>query len=115
MCSFHCFRSLVLSAVPIIRNLGWLTINELTESETLKNGVKVGLWPKAPTYLTAMFVRLSDSFKGKQNWPFRVVNWVFYRTVLHTKLQNCGAIFPSISNHPEPIMVVFSFTFFICS
>ena len=50
------------SALPIIRKLGWPTVNELIESETLKMVYKSvnGL---APTYLTEMFARMSDTCK----------------------------------------------------
>ena len=50
------------SALPIIRELGWPTINELIESETLKIVYK-SLNDQAPIYLTEMFVRLSETCK----------------------------------------------------
>ena len=50
------------SALPIIRKLGWPTINELIESETLKKVYK-SVNNQAPIYLTEMFVRLSDACK----------------------------------------------------
>ena len=52
------------SALPIIRKLGWPTINELIESETLKKVYK-SVNNQAPIYLTEMFVRLSDACKGE--------------------------------------------------
>ena len=50
------------SAIPIIRKLGWPTINELIESETLKMVYKA-VNKQAPIYLTEMFARLSDACK----------------------------------------------------
>ena len=50
------------SALPIIKKLGWPTINELIESETLKMVYK-SVNNQAPIYLTEMFVRLSDACK----------------------------------------------------
>ena len=50
------------SALPVIRKLGWPTINELIESETLKMVFK-SVNNQALTYLTEIFVRLSDSCK----------------------------------------------------
>ena len=50
------------SALPMIRKLGWPTINELIESETLKMIYKL-FNDQAPTYLTEMFVSLSKSSK----------------------------------------------------
>ena len=50
------------SALPIIRELGWPTINELIESETLKMVYK-SLNDQAPIYLTEMLVRLSEKCK----------------------------------------------------
>ena len=50
------------SALPIIRKLGWLTINELMESETLKRAY-TSVNDQAPAYFAAMFVKLSDSGK----------------------------------------------------
>ena len=50
------------SVLPIIRKLGWPTINELIESETLKMVYK-SVNGQAPTYLAEMFIRLSDSSK----------------------------------------------------
>ena len=50
------------SAFPIITNLGWSTINELIESETLKMVYK-SVNDQAPADLAAMFVKLSDSGK----------------------------------------------------
>ena len=50
------------SALPIIRKLGWPTINELIESETLKMVYK-SVNDQAPIYLTEMFARLSDTCK----------------------------------------------------
>ena len=50
------------SALPIIRKLGWPTINELIESETLKTVYK-SVNDQAPIYLTEMFARLSDTCK----------------------------------------------------
>ena len=50
------------SALPIIRKLGWPTINELIESETLKM-VYRSVNDQAPIYLTEMFARLSDTCK----------------------------------------------------
>ena len=47
------------SALPIIRKLGWPTINELIESETLKMVYK-SVHYQAPTYLADMFNKLSD-------------------------------------------------------
>ena len=47
-------------ALPIIKKLGWPTINELIESETLKMVYK-SINNQAPIYLTEMFVRLSDA------------------------------------------------------
>ena len=48
------------SALPISRKLGWLTINELIESETLKMVCK-SISNQALIYLIEMFFRLSDS------------------------------------------------------
>ena len=50
------------AALPIIRKLGWPTIKELIESETLKMVCKV-VNKQAPIYLTEMFARLSDACK----------------------------------------------------
>ena len=50
------------SALPIIRKLGWPSINELIESETMKIGYKL-VHDQAPNDFTVMFVRLSDSSK----------------------------------------------------
>ena len=50
------------SALPIIRKLGWPTINELIESETLKIVYK-SVNDLAPKYPAEMLVRLSDSSK----------------------------------------------------
>ena len=50
------------SALLIIRKLGWPTINELIESETSRMVYK-SVNDQAPTYLEAMFVKLSDSSK----------------------------------------------------
>ena len=50
------------SGLPIIRKLGWPTINELIEPETLKMVYK-SVNDLAPTYLAEMLVRLSDSSK----------------------------------------------------
>ena len=47
------------SALPIIRKLGWPTINELIESETLKMVYK-SVHDQAPIYLADMFDKLSD-------------------------------------------------------
>ena len=47
------------SALPISRKLGWPTINELIESETLKMVYK-SVHDQAPTYLADMFDKLSD-------------------------------------------------------
>ena len=52
----------VLQSYYIIRKLGWPTINELIESETLKMVYK-SVNNQAPIYLTEMFVRLSDACK----------------------------------------------------
>ena len=52
------------SALPVIRKLGWPTINELIESETLKIVYKL-VNNQAPTYLTEMFFRPSDLSKRK--------------------------------------------------
>ena len=48
------------SALTIIRKLGWPTINELIESETLKMVYKA-VNKQALIYLTEMFARLSDA------------------------------------------------------
>ena len=50
------------SALPIIRKLGWPTINELIESETIKMVYK-SVNNQAPIYHTEMFARLSDICK----------------------------------------------------
>ena len=50
------------SALPIIRKLGWPTVNELIESETSKMVYKLAS-DQAPIYLAEMFVRLSDICK----------------------------------------------------
>ena len=50
------------SALPIIRKLGWPTIYELIESETLQMAYK-SVNDQAPAYIEEMFVKLSDSGK----------------------------------------------------
>ena len=50
------------SALPTIRELGWPTIFELIESDTLKMVYK-SVNDQAPAYLAEMFVKLSDSGK----------------------------------------------------
>ena len=50
------------SALPIIRKLGWPSINDLIESETLKMVYKA-VNRQPPIYLTEMFTRLSDVCK----------------------------------------------------
>ena len=50
------------SALPIIGKLGWPTIYELIESETV-NMVYKSVNDRAPAYLAEMFVKLSDSGK----------------------------------------------------
>ena len=50
------------SALSIIRKLGWPTIYELIESETLKMVYKSANY-QAPAYLAERFVKLSDSGK----------------------------------------------------
>ena len=60
-----CMKHRVLydaSALPIIKKLGWPTINELIESETLKMVYK-SVNDQAPIYLKEMFARLSDTCK----------------------------------------------------
>ena len=56
------------SALHIIRKLSWPTINELIVSETLKMVYK-SVNDQAPTYLTEMFVRLSNSSKRELHKP----------------------------------------------
>ena len=50
------------SAAPIIRQLGWQTVIDLVETETLKM-VHRSLNHKAPNYLTGLFQRLSETRK----------------------------------------------------
>ena len=51
-----------MSAPPIIKQLGWLTVNDLIETETLKM-VYRSINHEAPEYLTGLFQRLSDSYQ----------------------------------------------------
>lgn len=48
------------SAAPIIRQLGWPTVNDLIETETLKM-VYRSINHEAPDYLTGLFQRLSET------------------------------------------------------
>ena len=50
------------SAKPIIKKLGWHTVSEMIQMETLSMVYK-SINDLAPTYLTEMFSRLSDSSK----------------------------------------------------
>ena len=49
-----------MSAPPIIKQLGWLTVNDLIETETLKM-VYRSINHEAPEYLTGLFQRLSET------------------------------------------------------
>ena len=91
------------SALPIIRKLGWPTINELNESETLKIVYK-SVNNQAPIYLTEMFVRLSDACKRElrileQIWPFLFANRLSARNAFHIRVLNYGTIFRLKPNH----------------
>ena len=50
------------SAKPIIKKLGWHTVSEIIQMETLSMVCK-SINDLAPTYLTEMFSRLSDTHK----------------------------------------------------
>ena len=50
------------SAKPIIKKLGWHTVSEIIQMETLSMVYK-SINDLAPTYLTEMFSRLSDTYK----------------------------------------------------
>ena len=52
------------SAFPILEKLGWLTVNDLIETETLKLVYK-SKKQLAPEYLNSMFVKLSE-FRNRQ-------------------------------------------------
>ena len=52
------------SAFPILKKLGWLTVNDLIETETLKMVFK-SKNQLAPEYLNSMFVKLSE-FRNRQ-------------------------------------------------
>ena len=52
------------SASPIIEKLGWLTVNDLIETETLKMVYK-SKNQLAPEYLNSMFIKLSE-FRNRQ-------------------------------------------------
>ena len=49
-----------MSAPPIIKQLGWLTVNDLIESETLKMVYRC-INHEAPEYLSGLFQRLSET------------------------------------------------------
>ena len=93
------------SALPIIRKLGWPTINELIESETLKMVYK-SVNNQAPIYLTEMFVRLSDACKRELRntktdlaVPCLVANRLSARNAFHIRVLNYGTIFRLKSNN----------------
>ena len=52
------------SASPIIEKLGWLTVNDLIDKETLKMVYK-SINQLAPEYLNSMFIKLSE-FRNRQ-------------------------------------------------
>ena len=79
------------SALPIIRKLGWSTINELIESETLKM-VHKSVNNQAPIYLTEMFsgcpMHARENFAIlKQIWPFVVANRLSARNAFHIRCE----------------------------
>ena len=49
-----------MSAPPIIKQLGWLTVNDLLETETLKMVYRFINY-EAPEYLTGLFQKLTES------------------------------------------------------
>ena len=49
-----------MSALPIVRQLGWQTVNELIRTETLRI-VYRSIDHEAPEYLTRLFERLSET------------------------------------------------------
>ena len=52
------------SAFPILEKLGWLTVNDLIETETLKIVYKSNN-QLAPEYLNSMFIKVSE-FRNRQ-------------------------------------------------
>ena len=52
------------SAFPILEKLGWLIVNDLIETETLKI-VHISQNQLAPEYLNSMFIKLSE-FRNRQ-------------------------------------------------
>ena len=57
---------------PLIKKLGWLTIKQLVDTETVKI-VHKALHNEAPRYLKELFHRLSDI----QNWELRNSQQIF--------------------------------------
>ena len=53
------------SASPFIEKLGWLTVNDFIETETLKMVYKSKHFQLAPKYLNSMFIKLSE-FRNRQ-------------------------------------------------
>ena len=91
------------SALPIIRKLGWPTINELIESENLKMVYK-SVNNQAPIYLTEMFVRLSDACKRElRNTKTDLVvprrKSAFGQKCFHIRVLNYGTMVRLKSNH----------------
>ena len=100
-------------ALPIIRKLGWPTINELMESETLKMVYK-SVNDQAPFTLrkcsSGCPIQARENFTvSKQIWPFLVANLLLDRSAARTRALNCGMIFPlsQISQNVRNIQITY--------
>ena len=73
-----------MSAPPIIKQLGWLTVNDLIETETLKM-VYRSINHEAPDYLTGLFQRLSETSARQLRNTSTDLNVPFLRTACGQK------------------------------
>ena len=89
------------SAKPIIKKLGWLTVSEIIQMETLiyKSIVMVykSISDLAPTYLTEMFSRLSDRSKRelrntRSDLEIPMRRSANGQNAFHIKARQCGTV-----------------------
>ena len=90
------------SAKPIIKKLGWHTVSEIIQMETLSMVYK-SINDLAPTYLTEMFSRLSDTCKRELRntrsdlvLQSQLVN--IYHALVESHLRYANVVWGSLSN-----------------